>query len=95
MSQVPDLPGFHLFYPEASADAPELRRRFEALEALITRAPVPIAIAHDPECRFISANAALSKLLGVPEGVNISMTPGPGETAPYRIQRDGQEIPAD
>jgi signal transduction histidine kinase/CheY-like chemotaxis protein len=86
---------FHLFHPEADADASELRSRFAALEALIARAPVPIAVAHDPACQFISANAALAKLLGVPEGINISMTPGPGETAPYRIQRNGEDMPAD
>ena len=44
----------------------ELRQRLRSLQALIARAPVPIAIAHDPECRFISANRALAALLGVP-----------------------------
>ena len=87
--------GFNLFHPDPSADTRELRARLEALEALIARAPVPIAVAHDRDCRFISANAALARLLGVEEGANISMTPGPGEVAPYRIQRDGREIPAD
>jgi signal transduction histidine kinase len=86
-------PGFHLFHPDPGADAAELRRRLEALEALIARAPVPIAVAHDRLCRFISANAALARLLGVPEGINISMTPDAGEIAPYRIQRDGRPIP--
>jgi signal transduction histidine kinase/CheY-like chemotaxis protein len=90
-----DDTGFHLFQPDPGADSAELRRRLEALEALIARAPVPIAVAHDRDCRFITANAALARLLGVPEGINISMTPGPDEIAPYRIQRDGREMPAD
>ena len=45
----------------------ELRQRLQSLEAIIARAPVPIAIAHDPECRFISANRALATLLDLPE----------------------------
>ena len=70
----------------------ELRQRLHSLEAIIMRAPVPIAIAHDPECRFISANRALANLLGVPESSNISLTPASGP-APYRIQRNGADIP--
>jgi signal transduction histidine kinase len=54
---------------------------------------VPIAIAHDRSCQFISANLALATLLGVPLGTNISMTP-PGHAAPsYRIQRNGRDLP--
>jgi CheY-like chemotaxis protein len=76
---------------DASAD--ELRARLHALALLLARAPVPIAVAHDPECRFVSANPALARLLGVPPGTNVSLTPPTGETAPYRIRRDGRELP--
>src|SRR5688572_17311580 len=38
----------------------ELRQRLRSLQALIASAPVPIAIAHDADCRFISANLALA-----------------------------------
>ncbi len=86
---------FSLFHPPGSSTAADLRDRLAALEALIARAPVPIAIAHDPECRFISANAALARLLDLPEQANISMTPPPGEEPSYRITRGGQPIPAD
>jgi hypothetical protein len=41
-------------------DADELRQRLRSLQALIASAPVPIAIAHDPDCRYISANRALA-----------------------------------
>ena len=34
----------------------ELRKRLQSLRAVIARAPIPIAIAHDPDCRFISSN---------------------------------------
>ena len=70
----------------------ELRKRLQSLQAVLARAPVPIAIAHDPECRFISANRALADLLGLPRDANISLTPPSGQ-APYRIQRDGRDIP--
>jgi signal transduction histidine kinase len=87
-------PKFSLFHPPATASAEELRGRLEALEALIARAPVPIAVAHDADCRYISANAALEQLLGVGSGANISMTP-PGEAPAYRITRNGVPIPTD
>ena len=82
-----------LFDPPIDATPEELRARLHALADLIARAPVPIAVAHDPECLFISANAALARLLGVPETTNISLAPRPGEDPPYRIQRDGHDIP--
>jgi signal transduction histidine kinase len=71
----------------------ELRQRLHSLQALIARAPVPIAIAHDPECRFISANRALAELLALPETANYSLTPPAGSEPQYRIQRDGRDIP--
>jgi signal transduction histidine kinase/ActR/RegA family two-component response regulator len=71
----------------------ELRQRLYALQALIERAPVPIAIAHDRECRFISANRALAALLHLSPDANVSLTPPPGQQRPYRIQRSGQDIP--
>jgi len=70
----------------------ELRQRVRALLAILDRVPVPIAIAHDPECRFISANAALASLLHVPQAANVSLTPLSGEPL-YRIQRNGKDIP--
>jgi len=84
-----------LFDPPADATPEELRARLRALADLVARAPVPIAVAHDSECRFISANEALTRLLGVPSNLNISLTPGRHERPPYRIQRNGQDIPVD
>jgi len=71
----------------------ELRLRLHSLQAIIARAPVPIAIAHDPECRFISANRALAQLLKTPAASNISLTPARG-APPYRIQQNGRDVPA-
>jgi signal transduction histidine kinase/CheY-like chemotaxis protein len=83
-----------LFQPPDDASADELRARLRALANLVARAPVPIAVAHDAACHFISANEALARLLHVPPGVNISMTPPVGEQPRYRIQQDGRDIPA-
>ncbi len=84
-----------LFEPPTDATPDELRARLRALADLVARAPVPIAIAHDAGCRFISANEALARLLGLPPDVNISLTPRNGERPLYRIQRDGRDIPVD
>jgi signal transduction histidine kinase/ActR/RegA family two-component response regulator len=77
------------------ASAEEVRARLDSLIRVLERAPVPIAVAHDPACRFISANDALARLLGVPADVNISLTPPPGEDPNYRIERGGEPIPPD
>src|ERR1044072_9486441 len=73
----------------------ELRQRLHSLQAIIDPAPIPIAIAHDPECRFIFANRALAVLIGLSKDANISLTPPPGEQPPYRIQQNGIDIPSD
>ena len=82
-----------LFEPPDDATPDELRARLRALADLIARAPVPIAIAHDAECRFISANGALARLLRLPSDRNISLTPPDNERPLYRIQRGGRDIP--
>ncbi len=77
-----------------SASPDELRQRLRTLEALIARAPVPIAIAHDPQCRHVTANSALASLLRLSTDDNISLTPPAGEERPpYRIQRGGVDVP--
>ena len=80
-------------FDNLSAD--ELRQRLQLVRAVLDQAPVPIAIAHDAECNFVSGNRAAAMLLQVPVDANISLTPPPGTVPPYRIQRDGQDVPAD
>ena len=75
--------------------ADELRQRLLSLQSLLERAPVPIAIAHDPECRYITANRAATELLHMPAQANISLTPADAAPPAYRIQRKGRDIPAD
>ena len=84
---------FEFFGSGSGADADELRNRLRRLEELIARAPVPMAIAHDAQCRMVSANDALAELLGVPADANISLTPSSGQPPAYRIQVNGEEVP--
>ena len=84
---------FEFFGSGSGASAEELRNRMRRLEGLIARAPVPIAIAHDAQCRVISANEALAELLGVPADANISLTPPAGESPKYKIQINGEDVP--
>jgi len=84
-----------LFEPPADASADELRTRLRALADLVGRAPVPIAVAHDADCRFITANDALARLLHLPPNANISLTPPAGQRPLYRIQRQGRDLPED
>ncbi len=86
---------FSFFDPSSTSNLEDLRSRVRTLESLVARAPVPIAVAHDRECKIITANAALAELLGVASDVNISLTPPPGQEPLYRIQRSGQDIPAE
>jgi signal transduction histidine kinase len=81
------------FDPPENATRDELKQRIRALAALVERTPVPIAVAHDADCRDISANTALADLLGVAPGVNISLTPDAGVEPAYRIQRNGRDVP--
>ena len=84
---------FEFFGSGSGADADELRNRLRRLEELIARAPVPMAIAHDAQCRMVSANEALAELLGVPADANISLTPPSGEPPAFRIQVHGEDVP--
>jgi signal transduction histidine kinase/ActR/RegA family two-component response regulator len=86
---------FSLFDALDDAGPEELRQRLRSLSALIERAPIPIAIAHDPGCRIITANRALGSLLGTPTDANISLTPAAPWRPLYRIQKGGRDIPPD
>jgi PAS domain S-box-containing protein len=71
------------------------RARAAELEAVMEITPVAINIAHDRKCHRITGNRAAMELLRLPLGVNASKTATPAERAlqPYRIVRNGVEIP--
>ena len=71
----------------------ELRRRVAELEALFELAPVGLAIARDPACRRIDPNPAMRRMLRLGLEANASRTAPPGELPPFRVMRDGVNVP--
>ena len=74
----------------------EQREKAKAAElaALLDAAPVAMFISRDPECAFMTGNAATYQLLRITPGENVSKffrDPGP---AGFRVFRGGREIPA-
>lgn len=67
----------------------ELTQRLAELETIMQVLPIGIAVAHDPECRVITANAALSNLLGTAPGENISPIGVEPDALPFAVYREG------
>ena len=70
-------------------------RRAAELQAIYDAAPVGINVAEDPGCRVITGNRALSEMLGMPYGENVSKSRADAEKVPYVVLKEGQAIPAD
>jgi PAS domain S-box-containing protein len=71
-----------------------LRQRVEEIRTLLDTLPIGIFIAHDPECRRVTGNAAAHQLLRT-SSENLSKSASPEEQpAHFRVCRDGVEIPA-
>src|SRR5258706_179045 len=71
------------------------RTRVKELEAILDAVPVPVLIAHDPECRNITGNRAASEQLREARGQNLSQSAPPEERPAFRQTKDGVEIAAD
>jgi len=72
-----------------------LRQRLTELETIMQVLPVGIAVAHDPECRVITANAALSELQGLKEGENISKNGEHAGGLAFAIYDNGKVLSAE
>jgi PAS domain S-box-containing protein len=68
------------------------RARVKELETLLDAAPIPILIARDADCKYVTANRAGYQLYCVPIGANFSRNVSPIEPPQFRIVRDGVEI---
>lgn len=57
--------------------------------------PVGVAVSQDPKCRHITGNAALSELLGVKQGANISLSNDDGRPPAFEVYQKGKLLDAD
>ncbi|MBI3950423.1 MAG: PAS domain-containing protein [Acidobacteria bacterium] len=73
----------------------DLKRRVETLQTLFDVAPVGIAVAHDPECQQITVNPAGAVMLGIRPDGNVSKSAPGGDHLPFKVFRDGKEVPPD
>jgi len=72
----------------------DLELRVNELQTLFDVIPIGIAIAQDPECRFVRINPALAKLLNHPADANASKSAPLEEQPFFKIYSQGREIPA-
>ena len=71
----------------------QLQERIAELEAIMQVLPVGVAISHDPAGQVITANKALTQLLGVPPGENISSQIDPLNPNSLRVFKNGHSLP--
>jgi PAS domain S-box-containing protein len=72
------------------------RAKVKELETLLDAAPITILIATDAECKCVTANRTGSQLHNIPLGANFSRSAiAVGHPLPFRIMRDGVEIPTE
>jgi signal transduction histidine kinase/integral membrane sensor domain MASE1/ActR/RegA family two-component response regulator len=72
-----------------------LRAAVEELQTLVSMLPVGIFISKDPECRSITMNPAGAAMLKLPPEADPSKTGPAAENLPFRIMKNGVEIPSD
>ena len=73
----------------------ELARRAHEFERLFEVLPVAVSIGEDPECKVIRVNPFFARLLGVPVWGNASKLAEKTGEAPFKILREGREVPFD
>ena len=79
-----------------------LRQQTRALEIvnqefrkLIDTAPIGIAVATDAQCEHIWCNPEFTRMLGTNIEENVSKSSSAGDTLPFRMLRNGQQVAAD
>ena len=73
----------------------ELRRRAEELEQIMNVAPVALLVAHDPDCRHVTANGMAASVIAVGEATDMSIAASTPGSEPRRFFREGIEIPSE
>ncbi|MCO6430289.1 MAG: PAS domain S-box protein [Deltaproteobacteria bacterium] len=72
-----------------------LRKRVEELDALLRILPVGVLVAHDTSCSNITLNPSAAQMLGIRDDANASKTGAEAAKLPFRVLKDGKEIPGD
>ncbi len=70
----------------------ELKQHVRELETIMQELPIGVAVAHDPECRKITTNAALRKMLRHEEGAGTVLDDW--SNRPYKVYCGGKLISA-
>lgn len=73
----------------------ELHQRVNELQTLLDVLPVGIAVAHDAQCLNMSINPAGAQLLGLAPNANPSKGAPSGDQLPFKVLRNGEEVPVD
>jgi len=70
----------------------QLQERVAELEAIMKVLPVGVAVSHDPESSVVTANLALSQLLGVKPGENIATRIDVAVAGSLDLYRNGDRL---
>jgi len=71
----------------------DLQRRVTEFQTLLDVIPIGIAVADDPGCRRIWSNPAMTRLLHLDSGDNISLSAPAPECPAFRVFEKGKELP--
>ena len=71
----------------------ELEQRVTELETIMQVLPIGVSVAYDPECRVVTGNAALSKMLGMKTGGSFSTSNDGWHKFPREIYQNGRRLP--
>jgi PAS domain S-box-containing protein len=71
----------------------DLQWRVTEFQTLLDVIPIGIAVADDPGCQRIWSNPAMTRLLRLDSGANISLSAPAEERPAYRVFEKGKELP--
>ena len=73
----------------------DLHHQVADFQTLLDVLPVGIAVSNDPECREIWMNPRLASMMHMRVGQNISLSAPDADKLPYKVVRNGAEVPPD
>lgn len=72
-----------------------LQQRIAELETIMKVLPAGVSVAHDPDCRVITGNAAMSQLLDLEPGENLTPTNENDSDQAYEAYHAGRRVTLD